>query len=324
MKGIIYKSDIFNLAYLFIFYFIKIENSVILQLKKQSSRYLKSEEKYIEIPERGKLSKKNKLNDLTGKEWIKFTKTWFLHQPKRRKDDEILHPAKFPESLVEEFIKFFTKKDDFVFDPFLGTGSTLIASGNLERNAIGIELMPKYFEIAQKRIEENNFTYNLLPINGNSNNLIELVRNRTGKEMDFVITSPPYWNQLERNSIRQKNRTEKGLDTKYSKESDDIGNTDNYDEFLEKQALIFDKVFDITKNGAYLVVITNNVFVDGRLFPLAFDTAISLSKRGSKSWVMKDEKIWLQNDKRLLPLGLNSAWVGNRHHQYCLIFRKEA
>jgi hypothetical protein len=56
---------------------------------------------------------------------------------------------------------------------------------------------------------------------------------------------------------------------------------------------------------------------------LAFDTATSLTKRGSKSWILKDEKIWLQDDKKLIALGINSAWVGNRHHQYCLIFRKE-
>ncbi|MDP3831769.1 MAG: hypothetical protein Q8Q47_10895, partial [Ignavibacteriaceae bacterium] len=62
----------------------------------------------------------------------------------------------------------------------------------------------------------------------------------------------------------------------------------------------------------------------GKLFPLAFDTAISLTKRGDKSWTLKDEKIWLQDDKPLVALGINNAWVSNRHHQYCLIFRKES
>lgn len=73
------------------------------------------------------------------------------------------------------------------------------------------------------------------------------------------------------------------------------------------------------KDYGYLVVITNNVFCSGRLYPLAFDTLVSLSEK----WVPKDEKIWLQDDKTLLPLGIYNAWVGNRCHQYCLIFRKE-
>jgi len=72
-----------------------------------------------------------------------------------------------------------------------------------------------------------------------------------------------------------------------------------------------------------LTIITNNIFYKSKIFPLAFDTATSLTKRGEKSWTLKDEKLWLQDDKPLVALGINSAWVGNRHHQYCLIFRKE-
>ena len=280
--------------------------------------------KYIELPGRGRYNKKNKLNNLTGKEWIKFTKSWFIHTPKRRKENEILHPAKYPESLIEEFIGFFSKEGDWVFDPFLGTGSTLIAAGNTNRNGAGIELMKKYFNTSVKRIKEAEYKTELIPILGSSDNLKKLLNQTVGERLfDFIITSPPYWNQLERNNIRQKNRKESGLDTQYSKKKEDLGNIKEYEDFIEKQARIFDEVFDITKPGGYLTVITNNVYFDSRLYPLAFDTAISLTKRGDKSWTLKDEKIWLQNDKPLLPLGVNNAWVGNRHHQYCLIFRKE-
>ena len=71
---------------------------------------MESKNNYVDLGERGKYNKNNKLNDLTGKEWIKFSKSWFIHRPNRRKNNEILHPAKYPESLVTEFIDFFTKK----------------------------------------------------------------------------------------------------------------------------------------------------------------------------------------------------------------------
>jgi len=279
---------------------------------------------YIDLGERGKYNPNNKLNELTGKEWIKFSKSWFIHTPPRRKDNEILHPAKYPESLVSEFIKFFTKKNAWVLDPFLGSGSTLLAAGELNRNGIGIELNNKYFNISKKRINAKKFSKKLIPLKGNSLKLKEVLNKNsfTKRKFDFIITSPPYWNQLERNSMRQKVRSEKGLDTKYSKSKNDIGNLSDYEEFLEQQAQIFDQVYDVTKNKAYLVIITNNIYFKSKLFPLAYDTAISLTKRGEKSWVLKDEKIWLHNDKPLIALGINSAWVGNRHHQYCLIFRK--
>ncbi|MBU0472561.1 MAG: site-specific DNA-methyltransferase [Bacteroidetes bacterium] len=279
----------------------------------------------IDLGERGKLSPYNNLNDLTGKEWIKFTKSWFHHSPKPRKDNEILHPAKYPESLVAEFIDFFTKKGDWVFDPFLGTASTLIAAGDTGRNGVGIEITKKYLKISKERIADGNYKTELTPLLGSSLSL-KKVLDKNGfseREFDFVVTSPPYWNQLERSSIRQKDRKDKGLDTKYSEAKGDIGNLSDYEEFIETQAKIFDQVYNIIKDKGYLVVITNNVFADGIVYPLAFDTATSLTKRGEKSWLLKDEKIWLQNDKPLIALGVNNAWVGNRHHQYCLIFRKE-
>ena len=82
---------------------------------------------------------------------------------------------------------------------------------------------------------------------------------------------------------------------------------------------MFEQIYELTKPKGYLIIITNNIFTSGRLFPLAYDTATSLAG----TWVLKDEIMWLQDDKRLLALGVNNAWVGNRCHQFCLIFRKE-
>jgi DNA modification methylase len=282
-------------------------------------------DKYIDFGDRGRYNAKNKLNDLTGKEWIKFSKSWFVHRPPRRKENELIHPAKFPESLIEEFISFFTQEGEWVLDPFLGTGSALLAAGKLNRNGVGIELSKDYFTSAKSRIKKNNYSSTLIAINGSSERLTDLIGSNIKNNIlfDYVITSPPYWNQLERNSLRQKTRLKKGLSTKYSDDSNDLGNVKDYRDFIQKQAEIFDSVFDYTKPNRYLTIITNNVYFKGKLFPLAFDTAVSLTNRGDKSWILKDEKIWLQDDKPLVALGVNNAWVANRHHQYCLIFRKE-
>ena len=261
----------------------------------------------------------NKLNDLSGKEWIKFTKSWFILRPKKR-DRKIVHPASFPEELVEGFIKFFTKQDQWVLDPFLGSGSTLIACKNTLRNGIGMEITKKYADIARERLKQNRLVESKqFVIEGDSKNISKIWKEKNLPLIDFCITSPPYWNQLSRNKIRQKERIKKGLDTKYSEDSNDIGNIEEYRKFLEAQEKIFDEVYKVMKSNSYLVVITNNVFAEGRLYPLAFDTLNSLGKM----WVPKDEKVWLQDDKSLLPLGIYSAWVGNRAHQYCLVFRKE-
>jgi len=265
----------------------------------------------------------NRLNELTGKEWIKFTKSWFIHNPPPRENAKMLHPACFPETLVEEFINFFTKKYQWVLDPFLGTGSTLVAAQNTLRNGIGLEIYPEYADIAKKRLSQKKLLEHEeiqeIVIVGDSRNITRIFEDHNLSKVDFCITSPPYWNQLKRNYIRQKERGEKGLDTYYGDRQEDIGNIDDYKQFVDQQKKVFDAVYEVVKDFGYLVVITNNVFYEGRLYPLAFDTLLSLSER----WVPKDEKIWLQDDKTLLPLGIYNAWVGNRCHQYCLIFRKE-
>ncbi|MHA1757880.1 MAG: DNA methyltransferase [Promethearchaeota archaeon] len=312
-------------------------NSKDIQIEENITRKVIKLNNYISLKKNlkkglplGTYSERNKLNDLTGKEWIKFTKSWFIHNPPPRKKLETLHPAKFPESLIEEFILFFTKKGDFILDPFLGTGSTAVAAKNTQRNCIGIELNEKYAKISEKRISQKTIDSwidgdkkagsKILILNEDSNELLRIWKEKNLPKIDFCITSPPYWNQLKRNSLRQVERKELGLDTKYSENPKDIGNIDDYIQFIQAQNKIFDQVFEIIKNEKYLVIITNNIFFNGRLYPLAFDTAISLSSK----WVLKDEKIWCQDDKPLLPLGINSAWVANRCHQYCLIFRKES
>lgn len=299
---------------------------------------------------------KNKLNDLSGKEWIKFTKSWaiydsrgnkvsnynrpenrkvsekswFIHVPPPREDDKIKHPASFPESLVKEFIEFFTKKGEWVLDPFLGSGSTLIACYETGRNGIGIEISEYWASIARQRLENVKSQIKMdkfvgvreteqIIIVGDSREIDKIWKEYDLPKVKYVITSPPYWNQLKRNYIRQQKRVEKGLPTVYSEDPRDLGNIDDYSQFLKEQKLIFDKIYELVEDKGYLTIITNNIYAEGRLYPLAFDTLLTLSEK----WIPKDEKLWLQDDKPLIPLGIYSSYLGNRHHQYCLIFRKE-
>ena len=71
------------------------------------------------------------------------------------------------------------------------------------------------------------------------------------------------------------------------------------------------------KNKGYLTIIINNVYKNSRLYTLAFDLASKLGEY----YILKDEQIWCQDDKPLIALGINSAYVANRHHIYCLHFR---
>ena len=63
-----------------------------------------------------------------------------------------LHPAPYPEELVERLVRMFSFVGDTVLDPFMGTGTTTVAAAKWGRNSIGVEIDPQYCEIAEKRI----------------------------------------------------------------------------------------------------------------------------------------------------------------------------
>src|SRR5260370_17864502 len=159
----------------------------------------------------------NRLNELSGKDWIKFTKSWFILSPPRRDMREIGQPAGFAESIVKGFIEFFTKPGMWVLDPFLGTGSTLLAARASGRNAVGVEINSRYVAIAKKRLAEtpSTNTSKQLTLKGDSSHLADLFRERSLPRMDFCITSPPYWNQLKRASMRQRELAVTGWHTRY-------------------------------------------------------------------------------------------------------------
>jgi site-specific DNA-methyltransferase (adenine-specific)/modification methylase len=68
------------------------------------------------------------------------------------------HSAVFPLALATKAIENFSKKNDIVLDPFMGTGTTGVACKNLNRKFIGIELDKDYFDVAKNRIESTNQT----------------------------------------------------------------------------------------------------------------------------------------------------------------------
>ena len=63
------------------------------------------------------------------------------------------HSAAFPEELPEWFIKLFTKENDTVLDPFMGSGTTLTVANRMKRNSIGIEIVPEYYKMVKNQLK---------------------------------------------------------------------------------------------------------------------------------------------------------------------------
>jgi DNA modification methylase len=271
---------------------------------------------------------RNKLNDLDPKSWLKFQKSWFVHNPPPRRKDVLRHPAKFPETLASEFIEFFTKRGGVVLDPMAGTGSALVAALRLGRHSYGVELNPGYADIARQVVQEERQALGdaAAPlaaevITGDAARIAELAAAHQIPPVDYVLTSPPYWDMLHRRGAKTQRarRQSEELDVYYSDHPDDLGNLDDYEQFLERLTGIYAQLKPLLRPRAYLTIIVKNVKKGGLIYPLAWDLARQLAQ----VYTLKDEKIWCQDDIRLAPYGLGNAWVSNTFHHYCLQFRME-
>jgi DNA modification methylase len=292
---------------------------------------------------------RNLLNDLTGRDWLKFTKSWFIcdsHRGVKNKPTE-LHPARFPEEMVAEFLQFFTQHSAWVLDPFCGSGATLIAALEQGRHAVGLELNEKYVAITRRRLPSAS---PLPPREGGRGvgpvaHVLQADARQVDDpslwsglppdtfpmppspcpQFDFLITSPPYFDMLHhpRGGVKSthQRRIAAGLDQVYSPHPADLGNLTDYAAFLEALGAIFDRCRAVVKPGKYMVVVVQNLRAPGgEILPLAWD----LARRIGQTWLFQGERIWCQNSKRLGIWGYPSIFVPNYHHHYCLIFRHVA
>ncbi|MCD6361891.1 MAG: hypothetical protein J7M38_13625 [Armatimonadetes bacterium] len=283
----------------------------------------------------GRAHKRNTLNDLTGREWIKATKSWLVCDSRRyhRNRDTELHPARYPEELVAEFLRFFTKSGAWVLDPFCGSGATLVACLEEGRRGVGVEISPEYARMARARLPRVDDSPQAVVIEGDARDLsapamwrdvpmLPLAEDGLPR-FDFIMTSPPYWNMLgkSRGGVQSthKERKRRGLHTDYGDCEGNLEQVADYEEFIEALGVIFDDCARLLKVGKYMVVVMQNVRVpDGHVQPLAWDVA----RRISRTLSFQGERIWCQDSKKLGIWGYPTTFVPNYHHHYCLIFRR--
>ena len=272
------------------------------------------------------IDQRNELNDLTSIEWIQETKSFFFQKGLGAGSPEAkyekMHPAPFSFTDVMKLIKFFTKRNGKVLDPFLGIGSTLKACVELDREGFGVELSPKWCEITEKRLlEESNIKLDPKHlICGDSRFLNQYFDNNT---FDFIITSPPYWNILDKKDHKANERVINGHDTKYSESEKDLGNIDDYNEFLTILSRVFFNCLDLLKPGKYMCIIVSDFRHKSEFYPFHSDLMnILIDKRRKHRFHLKGIKVLIQNAKKLFPYGYPFSYVENIHHQYVLVLQK--
>lgn len=272
-------------------------------------------------------SAKNKLNDLTAREWLPETiSVWTQRGLGKDHADAAIerqHPAPFSFTDVSRLVTFFTKSGQTVLDPFVGVGSTLKACAVTGRKGIGIELNPRYVSLTKQRLA-TEVEATLFPIETQrvlQGDARDVLPKLPPDSVDFVVTSPPYWCILHKEDHKaNQERREQDLDTRYSDDPRDLGNIKSYPEFVGELTAILARCGDVLKPRGHMAVIVSDFREKKRYHMLHADLAYKLEDRG---FALKGITILYQRHKRIFPYGYPAAFVPNIHHQYILIFQSE-
>lgn len=314
----------------------------------------------IESSSTKKIDPRNKLNELSGKEWIQDTNSvWFSNDSSRQekrtvqsglfeseaveetKNPEDIeevwyqrglgknhphafferqHPAPFPYLMIERLLLFFTKRDDLVLDPFLGIGSTLKACKLNGRRGVGIELAERWVELARERLKKETGY-------GPEQKIIkgdsrEVMKGFADNTFDFAVTSPPYANILNKPADHRVKHTRlaENLQTSYSEDKRDLANIDDYDSFLRELQKVWKECWRTLKATKYMVVVVADFRHKSKYIMYHADIAKSMQEVG---FTPKGITIFVKNAKKLYPYGYPYGYVPNVHHEYIMIFKKE-
>lgn len=291
----------------------------------------------------------NELNELSGEEWLYFTKSvWSTAYPSElghglRK----AHGANKPPRLMARLIEFFTRTGELVLDPFAGVGGTLLGAAIARgpRRALGFELDRRWVavyeavlleagaerdgagpELADLGAQDPGGPRGFDPsgLEMRTGDAVELLQALEDGSVDFVTTDPPYNIQLpltmaggplaERHANRRTDYAMVGDDPA------DLANSPDYATYLDRMEGVLGELHRVLRPGRYATVIVRDAYQDGRYLFTASDLAARASAAG---FVPKGDLVWYQAGTRLRPYGYPRSFVPNIAHQHILVLRRE-
>lgn len=234
------------------------------------------------------------LNCMTSKDWIKSQLgVWQVNYSGRDIRDKNIHPATFPISLARRVIELFTHEGQLVIDPFVGSGTTLVAAQELNRNALGFDLQENYINLCEERLLRDHL-FNQAQQLAIQDDALHIPNYITPETVSLIWTSPPYANLLNR---KRKNKSRRGNERKnaqlgkveqYSQDPRDLG-TMPLEEYTTAMGDIFEHLLPLLRPKAHCVINVPDMWWENERITIHVSLIEELRKRG---YELRNTIIW--------------------------------
>jgi DNA modification methylase len=238
---------------------------------------------------------------------------WIISERDNSGKHSGFYHGNFVPQLPRQFILRYTKKDDTVFDPFLGSGTTAFEAESMNRNFIGIDIQKELVDYVKKNIEpKNNFSHLIIGDSCKSEpfkKIKEILEKNKKKNVQLAILHPPYADII-----------------KFSDLAGDLSNAKSLKDFLAMFADVLKNTTEILEQGRYLVVVIGDKYMARKWIPLSFYCMNEAQKLGLtlKSIVIKNMagNRAKQNKEGIWRYRALSSDYYIFKHEYILVFKK--
>lgn len=263
--------------------------------------------------------KQSKINDLNLNRWKEYDdlitdSLWIFNKRDKSGAHNASYWGNFIPQIPNQLLKRYTKKGDWVLDPFAGSGTTLIECKRLGRNALGIDLSVEATDLCKINLEKEKNPFNVITEILNDDSAKIDLKNHLNrfqkKNFQFIIMHPPYWDII-----------------KFTKEKNDLSNAQSVNEFLKMFNNVLNNISPFLEKRRYMAVVVGDKYSNGEWIPLGFLTMQEVLKNNFKlkSIIVKnfEDTTGKRNQKELWRY---RALVGGFYifkHEYIFLFQKK-
>lgn len=202
-----------------------------------------------------------KYNDLDLSQWREYTdietdSLWIIDKRDNSGAHSGHYHGNFVPQIPHQLFSRYTKKGDWILDPFMGSGTAIIEAQRMGRNSIGIELQKSVAEEAYSRIvtESNDNAKTKIVVADSQTCDINGVLESVGTEkVQFVILHPPYWDII-----------------KFSDNKNDLSNSNDINDFLNSFGAVVDNTTSVLEKNRYCAVVIGDKYANSQVVPLGF------------------------------------------------------